>query len=813
MPQTPPCYHCGLPVPKGVDYSVTIEDVVRLVCCPGCQAVAKTIVETGLSDYYRYRTAPALTANPIEKPLLDELRLYDRPDIQNEFVSLQENNQAEAVIIIEGITCAACTWLIEHQLNELPGVNNCSVNLSSNRARVNWNSKEVAFSEILERLYQIGYRAHPYQPAQQDAVTQAENRNFIRRLGIAGIGMAQVMMYAIALYAGAFEGMAPEHRNFIRWVSLLIATPVVFYSARPFFISAYRNLKSRHLGMDVPVSVAIAAAYSASIWSTLTEGPDVYFDSVCMFTFFLLLGRFLEFRARHKMDQTSHTLNKLLPASVILLKDDQQQTASVRDLRAGDLILVKAGQAVPADGLIVTGQTSVNESQITGEFIPITKLPNDRVIAGSINVENPIQVEVTEVGTQTRLSGILRMLDQARASKPPIAVIADKVAQYFIAFVLLLAVSVAVSWWLIDPDRAFWITLSVLVVTCPCALSLATPTALTAATSHLLKRGFMITHNHTLEGLAQASHIIFDKTGTLTQGKLVLEHIEPVSQLPKQQCLEIASALEAHSEHPIAQAFTGDTLSASCVTVAPGCGIEGDIEGRRYRIGTPGYALALADREPQGLEQPQKIMSGQWILLGDSEGPLAWFQLSDQLRPGARQAVEQLSAIGLSIELLSGDYSTNVTGIADRLGIEKAFAGASPSDKMEHVRELQANGAKVIMVGDGINDIPVLGTADVSIAMTNASDLAKTTADAVLLSGQLPHLVQAIKCARASRLVIRQNISWALLYNLLALPLAALGHVPPYLAAVGMSASSLLVVLNALRLNSPAAANREAQVN
>ncbi|MCF7982249.1 MAG: heavy metal translocating P-type ATPase, partial [Pseudomonadales bacterium] len=596
MQQPTACYHCGLPVPTGTNYSVVIGDAVRTMCCPGCQFVAQTIVETGLVDYYHYRTTPAITAEPVKQELLNELRLYDRDDIQKDFVVDLDQESAEAVVIIEGISCAACIWLIEHQIKQLNGVLSCTVNLSNNRARIQWESKNILLSEILLAIYEIGYSAHPYQPAKEDAIIQSENRNFIRRLGISGIGMMQVAMYAVALYAGAFEGMAVEHRDFLRWISLIITTPVVFYSAQPFFSSATRNLKNHHLNMDVPVSIAIAAAYGASIWSTLSQGQDVYFDSVCMFTFFLLLGRFLEFRARRKMDQTSHALSQLLPTSVTLVNQSDYRMASLRDLKAKDKILVKTGQVVAADGIIVEGKTSINEAQITGEFIPVQKQPNDKVIAGSINLENPITVEITDVGQQTRLAGILRMLDQARTDKPPIAILADNFAQYFVGFVLVLAMIVAGSWWLIEPTQAFWITLSVLVVTCPCALSLATPTALTAATAYLLKRGFMITHSHTIEGLAQASHIVFDKTGTLTQGKFVLEKILTIHQITKHQCHMIAAALETHSEHPIAQAFKSAPITATSVKVETGAGIEGEIEGVTYRIGHPDYVLALSGK-------------------------------------------------------------------------------------------------------------------------------------------------------------------------------------------------------------------------
>ncbi len=795
------CYHCGLPVPVGADYFVLIGGSEQPMCCPGCQAVANTIISTGLDQYYQYRTDLAVTPKALEEELLDELALYDRSDIQQDFVTQLENQQAEAIFLVEGITCAACTWLIEHQLSKLAGVEQCSVNLSNHQLRLQWHTEQIKLSELLAAVYSIGYKAYPYQSAAEDKLQKTENRNYIKRLGIAGAGMAQVMMYAAALYAGAFDYISGEHRDFLRWVSLIIATPVVFYSARPFFSAALRNLKNRHLSMDVPVSIAILAAYFASLGSTLLGGREVYFDSVCMFTFFLLLGRFLEFRARSRMDQSSHHLTRLLPDTATLIEQGKQRLVAIRDLKPGDSILVKTAQIIPADGLVIGGQSSTDESHLNGEFIPVAKALGDTVVAGSINVEHPLTIEITEVGQNTKLSGILRLLDQARATKPPIAQLADKIAQYFIATVLVLATGVALAWTFIDPSHAFWITLSVLVVTCPCALSLATPTALTAATGSLQKLGLLVSRGHTLEGLANISHVIFDKTGTLTTGKLRLQHIHPLGEYNRHQCNHIAAALEAHSEHPIANAFEASPLQAFEPRVHPGQGIEGVIDGQSYRIGRPDFAFSGITLSPPENSDSQ----AQWLLLANDTAPMAWFQLDDELRADAALTVEQLGMLGLKVELLSGDYSNNVANVAKQLNISNYHSGASPMNKMTYTQALQTEGAKILMVGDGINDIPVLAAADVSIAMTSAADLTKANADAILLSSQLSHLVTAIRHARKTHRVIRQNLGWALAYNLIALPAAALGYIPPYFAALGMSLSSLVVVMNALRLSKPLA--------
>ena len=618
------------------------------------------------------------------------------------------------------------------------------------------------------------------------------------------MGMAQVMMYSVALYAGTFEGMSDENRNFIRAAGLVITTPVALYAALPFYQSAWRNLKLRSLGMDVPVSIAILAAFIASAWSTFTGGQEVYFDSVCMFTFFLLLGRFLEFRARLRINREQQNQSPVLPQAVVRLQGDQLETVPLRDLKVGDQILVKAGETVPADASLIDAAGNFDESLVTGEFMPVSKSQGDTVIAGSIASEQPVKLEVTAVAQKTRIATILRLLDFAMTSKPPIALLADKVARYFVAFVLCIASLVAFYWWRVEPHDAFWITLSVLVVTCPCALSLATPTALTTATTRLHRSGLIVIKGHTLEGLAQATHIIFDKTGTLTKGQVELSNIAPIAGRSRHECHNIAAALEAHSEHPIAKAFDGSSLNASNIKVYAGSGIEGHIDGELYRIGRPDFVLeAIKGDKTSGLDLPTEYQTGQWLLLGNTHTALAWLQFNDTLRESSAETVTTLKSLGFQVEILSGDYSANVASIAERLGVTQYRSACSPEQKLDYIQDVQRQGAKVVMVGDGINDVPVLASADVSVAMTDATDLAKAQADAILLSGQLSNLVNALDVAQRCRGIIKQNISWALIYNMAALPLAAMGFVPPYAAAIGMSLSSLVVVCNALRLNGP----------
>lgn len=798
------CFHCGQDVPTGVQFIADIKGSPQPMCCPGCKAVAETIVASGLEHYYKYRQGdsiltPELSGTELPSIIQDELKLYDNASVQKNFVITVENDVKEATLVIEGITCAACVWLLEHHLVKQTGIEQASVNLTNHRARIRWHNNETSLSSIMAAIYHIGYQGHPYHPDKEEQLLGLEKKRAFRRLGLAGLGMMQIMMMSVALYAGALQGIEGKFETFIRWTSLIIATPVLLYSARPFFTAAIRDIKARHLSMDVPVSIAIGGAYLASAWATYTQSGEVYFDSVTMFTFFLLIGRYLEMQARHRTGRAGNALLNLIPASAIKLVDEQEVLVPANDLKIDDIVLVKPGHTIPADGIIIAGYSSVDESALTGEYLPISKTINEQVVGGTINVESPLQLQITEVGADTKLSAIVRLLDRAQEEKPAVAKVADKVASYFVAAVLLTSVVVSLTWWNIDPQNAFWITLSVLVVTCPCALSLATPTALTAATGTLRQNGLLITRGHVLESLSTASHIVFDKTGTLTEGNLSLKSTRLCSNTDAQTVLEIAAALEAHSEHPIAKAFRKYQLqTAESLKVELGQGLEGRVNNIVYRIGKPEFASALCQQQLTYHDAPDQ--NGQWLLLCDTETPLAWFCLNDQIRKGTQETLAILKRLGLNIQMLTGDNSAAVQEVAHDLGIDQVIANVSPKDKLAYIQKLQNEGAKVVMIGDGINDIPVLAGAQTSIAMGSATDLAKTNADAVLISSDIERLTDAILLSRKTQSIIRQNLSWALMYNLIALPLAAMGYIAPYMAAIGMSLSSLIVVGNALRL-------------
>ena len=758
--------------------------------------MADTIVQNGLEHYYRHRSEAANNPRQLPQALPDELALYDRRDVQQPFVE-QSGEWRETSLLIEGISCAACGWLIEKHLAALPGVAEAHLNLSNHRLRVRWSASALPLSELLGEVRRIGYAAHPWQADAAAEQLTRENRRAMRQLGVAGLLWMQVMMASMATWPEFNVDLSPELDSILRWVSLFLTTPIVFYCCGQFFRGALRDLRTRHLSMDVSVSLAIGGAYAAGIWSTVMGHGELYLDAVGMFALFLLSGRYLERRARERTAAATAQLVKLLPASCLRLDEQgHSQRILLSELQPGDRVLVPPGALLPADGQVLAGQSSVDESLLTGEYLPQPRSVGDAVTAGTLNAEGPLTVEVQALGDATRLSAIVRLLERAQGEKPRLAEIADRVAQWFLLIVLVVAAIVGVVWWQLDASRAFWVVLALLVATCPCALALATPTALTTATGTLHKLGMLLTRGHVLEGLEQIDTLIVDKTGTLTEGRLTLRAVQPLSDLDGDACLALAAALESQSEHPIARAFGHAKAPVEALQNVPGLGLEGVVEGRRLRIGQADFVSALSARPTPAINGEQ----GQWLLLGDEQGPLAWFVLDDRLRDDAPALVEAARGRGWQILLLSGDSSPMVGEVARQLGIDQARGGLTPDAKLAILRDLQRQGRRVLMLGDGVNDVPVLAGADISVAMGSASDLAKTSADAVLLSNRLTSLVDALRLARRTRTIIIENLAWAGLYNGLVLPFAALGWITPIWAALGMSASSLLVVLNALRL-------------
>ncbi|MFG1497121.1 heavy metal translocating P-type ATPase [Saccharospirillum sp. HFRX-1] len=790
------CFHCGLPA-FDERFQLEVGGEARVFCCVGCLAAAQTIIDSGLGEYYRFHDpdqTPA--APPVSERDREQLALYDRDDVQADFVRQLDSGQCEATLMIDGVSCAACSWLIEKRLHQQAGVAEARFNQTTHRLLLRWQPGEAVLSTLFIALHSLGYRAQPYQADAEEALRQRTGRRYLLRLGVAGIGMMQAMMNAVALYSGSIEA---TYVHWLRWTSLLITLPVVIIGAGPFFTAAWRSIRARSLSMDVSVSLAIGGAFAASVWATLTRQGEVYFESVSMFTFFLVLGRFLEFRARTSVHASSNALARQLPPTCRVRQGDDFEQKAVRDLVIGERIQVRAGELCPVDGRVVSGASEFDEARLTGEVAPQPKASGDAVLAGTTNLSQAVEIEVERLGADSSASALTQLLEQAASEKPRLAELADRGARHFVWTTLIITALIGLAWLWIDPDRAFWIVISVLVVTCPCALSLATPTVLAQATQSLAKEGMIVTRGHTLERLADITDLAFDKTGTLTEGRfrLVQTAVQPSAQHSVAELIELAAALEADSDHPLARAFREAAAGASLPllnerTLHPSQGVSGRDSSGEYRLGSAAFALS---------EPNQDTQTSGTLWLSHNGIALARFQLADELRATAAPALQQLADLGLRCHVLTGDPNPMPDARLNALSLSGDYrSGLSPADKLSWLHQQQDDGWRIAMVGDGINDAPVLAGAPVSIALASGTDLAKQASDALLLNDKLTVLAAAVRAARKTRRIIRQNLIWALVYNGVALPLAALGWVTPWQAAIGMSASSLLVVLNALRL-------------
>jgi len=798
------------------------------MCCVGCLAVAEMLEAQGLSDWYRHREGPTGVQPERVPDVLEKLAWLEADAIgleRSARSSPSDPDVRELTLLVTGLGCAACVWLIERHLERLAGIVSARVDLVSHRLRLAWRPRQVGLEDVIVRLAQIGFGARPDHADAASGIERDENRAALIRLGVSGLGAMNVMTYAVALYAGAFEGMEEGSRSLFRWLSLIVTTPVVVIGARPFFVGALRDLRFGRPGMDVPVALAIGGAFVVSGWATFRGEGEVYFDSACMFTFFLGLGRYLEMRARHHSASLSRRLIEAVPGLARRVEAGQERLVSAAELAVGDHLIVRPGEALPADARVLEGRSDVEEALLTGEPWPRAIGPGDDLIAGSLNTTTAIRVEALRVGSDTTLAAVLAAIDRARSEKPEIARIADRVAVVFVTIVLALAFATAIVWGIQAPERAVWTTLAVLIATCPCALSLATPAALASATHGLAGAGLLVTRGHVLEGLASADRVVLDKTGTLTRGEPGLIEIVPLREgSSRARCLRLARGLEQHSEHPLARAVMNardDEGAPLEPAVSPaenasfaGLGVEARRNGLRTRIGRPAWVAELAGDCEAPPDVPDRRGMHSWVLLGDEQGAIAWLGFGDEIRKGARDALDALRARGLELEMLSGDPSASAAQLAHELGLEVVCPAATPDQKVERIRRLQRAGQRVIVVGDGVNDAPVLAVAGTSIAMGSGADWTRLGADSILMRDDLTLLPRAIAWSRRTRRVIRQNLAWAAGYNLIALPLALSGQLAPWLAAAGMSASSLVVVSNAMRLHRaprPSSAPRDAR--
>lgn len=797
------CFHCGEAVPADGRWGAEIDGSVRAMCCAGCEAAALAITGFGLGAYYRQREA--LAERPDAHGIAVEV-MHD-PEVARRYVH-EADGVARANLVISGMTCVACAWLIESRLAAVPGVKRFELHYDGRRAEAAWDAEVCDLGAVCEAICGLGFDARPYSVDQRRAADAEAARALLARLGVAGVFGMQVMSVSLALYLGAAEELGMQ-AAFLRWAAMLLSLPVLLYSAAPFFRAAWVTLRAGALNMDVPVSIAIAAAYFGSASQVLAGHGEVYFDSVVMFTAFLLLTRWLELRARVRAAARLEALTALVPEAVNRIVEDafgrRLEVVAALRLAVGDRIRVRPGEVIAADGIVEAGTSTVDEALLSGESLPRSRTAGDAVLAGSTNLDAPLDVRVTATGDKAFAGQLSTLVARAAGGRPAHEQPLAWLLRWFVAGVLGCAAATALYWWWQDSARVFPAVLAVLVVSCPCALAIARPAAVAAAHAALLEAGVAVLGRDALERFASVSDCVLDKTGTLTEGRLELDTVRTLGVLDRERMIAYAAALSAGASHPIAAALrkSGEQatlLAASDLRTATGRGVRGQVDGHDIVLGARAYvAEHLAtpagtdfERAPEG--------DGKEAWLG-CDGELAGrFEFRDQLRPEAPEAVAAIRAAGLDCALLSGDRERVAASVAEQCGIERVWAGHDPAMKLERVKALQAAGHHVLMVGDGINDSAVLAGADVSVAVAEASALARQQADALLLKPRLTLLPALVRTARQLATIVQQNFAWAITYNALAVPLAMSARLPPWAAALGMSLSSLVVVVNALRI-------------
>src|SRR5690554_1147118 len=778
------CVHCTESIPANVDISITEDGQQKYFCCQACRAVYQTIREHQLNDFYQQREYGI-------KPLIDtDEELWIGQKDGADWVKINDKGQATTRFYIEGMHCTACAWLIEHYLQRIEGVHSARVYYQHSYLDLVWQPEALSFGDLIQHIANVGYRAWPYQADIIRERQLQENTALLKRIGISAILMMQIGMFSIGLYAGDYLGISDHYQQLLRVFSMLFSIPLLYYCALPFYVSAFYSIKGRQPDMNISISLAITGLYSSSIYSVVNKTGDIYFDSAAMFCLFVLTARFIEKKSRTEMQPSQ----PLLPTLVTKIEGQQQTRCSLDSIQVGDTLLIREGDIIPLDGVVSVGSSTVSEAFLSGESAPISKQVGDTVFAGSQNHDGQLQLKVSALTENTLLHSISELSQQAAEDKPRFISITDGIAAYFTLVILSLSTLTAIAWLSIDSSRAFWVALSVVVVSCPCALSLAAPTALSSVHFRLRKLGVYIRSIRVLETTNRITHVVFDKTGTLSEGLFRVVGSKLITENTEEQCLAIAAALEKNSKHPLATAFYRESVAAADhLEIHPGAGVSGEVAGERYYLGSPRFC--------QTYHPTQQVPDNRlWIGLCSGRRFLAWFRVQDKLREDAKPLIDKLKARQLHLQIVSGDSSIAVQQTAEALDIDDYYAGYSSEEKLAHMRSLQQQGHTVLMLGDGINDAPVLAQSDVSATLFSASNWVKSSADMILLNDRLLDMDAVMQAAKQYRRTLIQNFAWAFSYNIIAIPFAMAGFVTPWMAAIGMSLSSVIVVLNSRRL-------------
>ena len=814
------CYHCGLTLNKEKVPPLSILGKPRSFCCLGCRSVSQLIVENGIEEYYQFRESQALSSSDEikEEAVNQRWHIYDDITFQRSFVKHIDDQVREAHLLLERIRCAACVWLNEQYLQGLNGIIDVSVDYTSHQLRVRWDNDKIVLSQILQAIESIGYQAHPFESSTREKLIAEEKRKSLGRLIFSAILSMEVMAHALATYKlGGVDAQGNLQLWEIigRWTDLLVVTALMAYVGRDFFSSAWRDLKNYHIGMDVPIVIGLSAAFIGSFIATINQNAHVYFDSIAMFLTLMLAARYYELKGRLLAAASFDRLLKITPQIAYKTNSDgQEQEVLVSDLSPDDLISIRPGQTIPVDGILQEGRCYLNEAQLTGEVLPVVKSSGDTLYAGSCSIDQQLLIKVTKSVNHSTIQNIIQAMKEGLESKPNIAVLADRVAKWFVLGLIILTLLTSLFWLSHDPSQALAITISVLMVTCPCALALATPVALSLTTGLLSEKGILPLDLSVIDRISSVDVIAFDKTGTLTTGKPQLDEILVINKndCSAKECLLIAATLEAGSEHPIAKAIQDKykeskpiesnlkTLDVKNIKNVPGLGIEGLINGKIWKIGSFNSQTKLTDSLKQRITQARKHRKIVVALLCN-EAVKCLFVFSDPLRAHTHNVIKKLKEQGLKkIAIISGDHQDSVNAVGRSLGADISYGGMKPTDKLRWIQEQQSQGHRVIFVGDGINDAPILAAADVSVSFSEATDLAQMSSHFIFINPNLSKMPFMIKASKQTYNVIQQNFIWALLYNLIAIPFAAIGWIPPWGAALGMSISSFIVILNAMRL-------------
>lgn len=812
------CYHCSQVCELDTPFKLVLGGELRYFCCAGCQAIAQTIHGQGLEAFYGRRQAMEPPKKGVSLEVPETLLAFDDQILLDRYAPKNADGDSEiyrlTTLRLENIRCAACVWLNEQHWRQIPGVIDVQVNYATQRARIKFDEQRCQLSQLLFAAQEIGYYAWPFDPSASADLAKAEQRTLLFRVGVALLGMMQVMMYAWPTYNDSVE-LTKEYAQLMGWASWFLTLPVIFYSANPIFKAAWSSLrmfpKTRLLGMDVPVTLALLLAFIAGTMNLVRGDGQTYFDSITMFVAFLLLARYVELRARHSASGGAEALAKQIPATCeqIDVSNDCIKIIPVVRVGVGDTIRVSPGDVIPVDGEMVSEEASVSEALLTGESRPIPKMLGQMLYAGSHNLGTPLIMRAKAIGQATRMAGIAGLLDEALSTKPSLATLAEKWAAYFVLVLMVLALGTGLYGYMAQTGEAWVRAVAVLVVSCPCALSLAAPAALAAAQGALAKIGLLVVKGHALEGLSHVTDLVLDKTGTLTLGHLSVVNTQVIdSDYSLERVIQIAGQLEAGQAHPLAYAisqlaqsygFKAKEHEIASYQIGKG------VSSGEYFLGSLTWLESLGKKGDSSKIQSQTNensgnRSQTMIALANQEKIIAYFVLADQARAGGAELIRFAKERRIGVHLISGDDHQAVAFWAKKFEIKHFLGCQLPEDKLAYIQRLQKKGSKVLAIGDGINDAPQLAQADVSMAVGQGVPLAQAGADLILVEENLLAVSQGLGHAQKTRNVIRQNLIWAFIYNMTAIPLAMVGCINPWIAGIGMSLSSLAVTLNAWRL-------------